>query len=171
MTGTSTLRIAWRNLGRNRKRSSLALVAIALGQFVFLAVAALMHGYMNEFHASITGPMIGHAQVHAEGWLKDRSIDVTIDGIGNVLDEVRADPETEHVSARIYAPVLTALAEEGFMSFVVGVDPGSELHDAGLLPGLDATSLMEVANRPGFENLGVPDWPPQTPQDLVKELL
>ncbi len=61
MAGTSTLRIAWRNLGRNRKRSSLALAAIALGQFVFLAVAALMHGYMGEFHASITGPMIGPA--------------------------------------------------------------------------------------------------------------
>ena len=142
MAGTSTLRIAWRNLGRNRKRSSLALAAIALGQFVFLAVAALMHGYMGEFHASLTGPMIGHAQVHAPEWLDDRSIDITIDGVASVLDEVRADPAVEHVSARIYAPVLTALTEEGFMSFVVGVDPVSESHDAGLLPGLDAAGLM-----------------------------
>ena len=142
MAGTSTLRIAWRNLGRNRKRSSLALAAIALGQFVFLAVAALMHGYMGEFHASITGPMIGHAQVHAEGWLDDRSIDITIDGVASVLDEVRTDPAVEHVSARIYAPVLTALTEEGFMSFVVGVDPASESHDAGLLPGLEGRGLM-----------------------------
>jgi len=142
MAGTSTLRIAWRNLGRNRKRSSLALAAIALGQFIFLAVAALMHGYLDEFHASITGPMIGHAQVHAPGWLDDRSIDITIDGVASVLDEVRADPAVEHVSARIYAPVLTALTEEGFMSFVVGVDPASESHDAGLLPGLEAAGLM-----------------------------
>ena len=142
MAGTSTLRIAWRNLGRNRKRSILALAAIALGQFVFLAVAALMHGYMGEFHASITGPMIGHAQVHAPAWLDDRSIDLTIDGVGEALDEVRTDPAVEHVSARIYAPVLTALTEEGFMSFVVGVDPASESHDAGLLPGLDAALLM-----------------------------
>jgi ABC-type lipoprotein release transport system permease subunit len=142
MAGTSTLRIAWRNLGRNRKRSSLALAAIALGQFVFLAVAALMHGYMGEFHESITGPMIGHAQVHAPAWLDDRSIDITIDGVGSALDAVRTDPAVEHVSARIYAPVLTALTEEGFMSFVVGVDPASESHDAGLLPGLDAASLM-----------------------------
>ncbi len=142
MAGTSTLRIAWRNLGRNRKRSSLALAAIALGQFIFLAVAALMHGYLDEFHASITGPMIGHAQVHAPGWLDDRSMDLTIDSVGDVLDAVRADPAVEHVSARIYAPVLTALTEEGFMSFVVGVDPASESHDAGLLPGLEAAGLM-----------------------------
>lgn len=142
MVGMSTLRIAWRNLGRNRKRSSLALVAIALGQFVFLAVAALMHGYMDEFHASITGPMIGHAQLHAPGWLDDRSIDTTIDDASAVLGELRGDPGIKEVAARIYAPVLTALTEEGFMSFVVGVDPASESHDDGLLPGLDDAGLI-----------------------------
>lgn len=137
MTGMTTLRIAWRNLGRNRKRSSLALAAIALGQFVFLAVAALMHGYMDEFHASITGPMIGHAQLHAPGWLDDRSIDMTIDNASAVLSELGSDPAVREVAPRIYAPVLAALTEEGFMSFVVGVDPASESHDGGLLPGLD----------------------------------
>jgi ABC-type lipoprotein release transport system permease subunit len=141
MTAMSTLRIAWRNLGRNRKRSSLALVAIGLGQFVFLAVAALMHGYLDEFYASITGPMVGHAQVHAPQWLEDRSIDLTIDNVSEALDEIRADPAVANVSARIYAPVLTALTEEGFMSFVVGVDPVAESHEAGLMPGFDGSAI------------------------------
>ena len=142
MASTSTLRIAWRNLGRNRKRSSLALTAIALGQFVFLFVAALMHGYMGEFQTSITGPMIGHAQIHAPGWLEDRAIDVTIDDASSLLVEVERDPAVTEVAPRIYAPVLTALTEEGFMSFVVGVDPASESHDDGLLPGLDDAGLI-----------------------------
>ena len=141
MAGTSTLRIAWRNLGRNRKRSALALTAIAVGQFVFLAIAALMHGYMGDFHESVTGPMVGHAQVHAYEWRDDRSIDLTIDDVSAVLDKVREDAAVTNVSARIYAPVLTALTEEGFMSFVVGVDPAAESHDAGLLPGLEASAI------------------------------
>jgi len=32
---------------------------------------------------------------------------------------------------------------------------------------LDATALMEIVNRPGFENLRIADWPPQPPRDLV----
>ncbi len=32
---------------------------------------------------------------------------------------------------------------------------------------LDATALMEIANRPGFEALKVPDWPAQPPRDLA----
>ena len=141
MTGISTLRIAWRNLGRNRKRSSLALVAIALGQFVFLGIAALMHGYLGDFHESITGPMVGHAQVHAPGWRDDRSMDLTIDGVSAVIKEVRGDPSVTNVAARIYAPVLTALTEEGFMSFVVGVDPAAESHESGLLPSFDVSTI------------------------------
>jgi ABC-type lipoprotein release transport system permease subunit len=143
MTGMSTLRIAWRNLGRNRKRSSLALVAIAVGQFVFLAIAALMHGYMGDFHESITGPMVGHAQVHAPEWRDDRSMDLTIDDVSLVVDEISRDPSVTNVSARIYAPVLTALTEEGFMSIVVGVDPAAESHEAGLLPGFETSSIGE----------------------------
>ena len=32
---------------------------------------------------------------------------------------------------------------------------------------LDATALMELANRPGFESLKAPDWSPQPPGDLL----
>jgi ABC-type lipoprotein release transport system permease subunit len=143
MTGMTTIRIAWRNLGRNRKRSALALVAIAVGQFVFLAIAALMHGYIGDFHESITGPMVGHAQVHAPEWRDDRSIDLTIDHVSVVLDEVGSDPAVANVSARIYAPVLAALTEEGFMSFVIGVDPAAESHEDGLLPGFGVSAIGE----------------------------
>jgi polyphosphate kinase len=32
---------------------------------------------------------------------------------------------------------------------------------------LDATALWSIANRPGFDPLKAPDWPPQRPQDLI----
>ena len=53
-----TLQIAWRNLGRSKKRTGLALLAIAVGQFALLATSGLMHGYADNIQAAITGPMI-----------------------------------------------------------------------------------------------------------------
>lgn len=32
---------------------------------------------------------------------------------------------------------------------------------------LDATALMEIAGTQGFDNLKIPDWPPQPPRDLL----
>jgi len=134
MLSMSTLRIAWRNLGRNRKRTLLVAGAIAVGQFAFLGTSALMHGYGEQFFNSATGPMLGHAQVHAYDWRDDRSMDLTLDDVDGLLADIRSDPNVTNASARIYAPVMAALTEDGFMGVVVGVDPVTESHKAGLLP-------------------------------------
>lgn len=133
MTATSTLRIAWRNLGRNKRRALLAVGAIAMGQLGFLATAVLMRGYMDSYLDSLTGPMIGHAQVHAFEWRDDRSVDLTVPALDDVLSEIRRDPGVEQASPRIYAPVLAALDEDGFAAVVVGVDETSESTAEGLL--------------------------------------
>ena len=44
---SSTLRLAWRNLGRNRKRTGLALAAIGLGQFALLTMSGITRGYTD----------------------------------------------------------------------------------------------------------------------------
>ena len=135
MPSVSTLRIAWRNLGRNRKRSLLALGAIAVGQLAFLATTALLNGFVEQYLSSVTGPMVGHVQIHAPGWRDDRSIDLTLGDIDAALTEIRRDPQVDHASARVFAPALAALAEDGFMSMVVGVNPEVESHPTGLLAG------------------------------------
>ena len=60
----STFRIAWRNLGRNRRRTLLAVLAIAVGQWALLATQGLMRGYGDNIQRAITGPMVGHIQIH-----------------------------------------------------------------------------------------------------------
>jgi ABC-type lipoprotein release transport system permease subunit len=134
MAATSTLRIAWRNLGRNRKRTLLALAAIAIGQLAFLSTAGLMRGYTEEFVDSITGPMVGHIQIHVPGWREDRSIDATLHDVQRMIALILDVQGVERASPRIYAPALAALREEGFMSMVVGVDPATESNPSGLLP-------------------------------------
>ena len=142
MASASTLRIAWRNLGRNRKRSLLGIGAIAIGQFAFLATAALMNGYGKQYFNSVTGPLVGHIQIHAPEWRDDRSIDLTLEEIETTLEAVRADPQVEHAAPRVFAPVLAALEEDGFMSIVVGVDPAAESHPDGLLAGIQPTDAI-----------------------------
>ncbi|UCF78042.1 MAG: ABC transporter permease [Candidatus Eiseniibacteriota bacterium] len=137
MLSNQTFRIAWRNLGRNRKRTLLALTAIAVGQFGFLATSSLMNGYGEVYLNSVTGPMVGHIQVHAPGWREDRSLDLTLENLETTLWAVREDPEVKYASPRIYAPAMIATEGEGFMGVVIGVDPIVESHPSGLLAGQD----------------------------------
>jgi ABC-type lipoprotein release transport system permease subunit len=130
---TTTLRIAWRNLWRNKRRTGLALGAIALSVTLVLAYYSVLRGYGDWLIEAITGPMLGHAQIHAAGWRKDRSMERTLTRVSSLLESVRRDPEVSAATARIYAPALAAVAEEGFAVVAIGVDKGMETGSARLL--------------------------------------
>ncbi|MCH8217816.1 MAG: ABC transporter permease [Planctomycetes bacterium] len=132
-----TLQIAWRNLGRSKKRTGLALLAIAVGQFALLATSGLMHGYADNIQAAITGPMIGHVQIHDPNWRDERALDLMLQDVNALLQTVAAYPQVESVAARIYSPVLVAPQQEAFVAMIVGVEPEVESREYGLLSGLD----------------------------------
>ena len=133
-----TLKIAWRNLGRSKKRTGLALLAIAVGQLALLATSGLMHGYSDNIQSAITGPMIGHIQIHDPNWREKRALDLMIEDVNSLLAVLAADPQVTSASARIYSPVLVAPQEEAFVAMIVGLQPEVEAEDYGLLSGLDS---------------------------------
>jgi ABC-type lipoprotein release transport system permease subunit len=135
MAARSTLRIAWRNLWRNRRRTGLAVAAIGLAVALVLAYHSLVRAYAVWIVDTLTGPMLGHVQIHALEWRKDRAMDRTLPDVRSLLESLRGDPDTASATARIYAPALAALGEEGFAVVVLGVDWGAESRPNRLLSG------------------------------------
>lgn len=129
----STSRIARRNLGRNQKRTALALGAIALAQCGVLLIDGLIKGYDDAMVDAVTGPMLGHVQLHAPGWRADQNMDLSLERVHDKLASLRAVPGVARASARIYAPVLLALGDQGFVGVVMGIDPEQERGATGLL--------------------------------------
>jgi ABC-type lipoprotein release transport system permease subunit len=129
----STLQIAWRNLWRNTRRTGLALAAIGLSVTLVLAYTSILRAYGDWIVETITGPMLGHVQAHAQQWRVDRSMDRTLRDVDATLAEIRHDPDVAGATARIYAPALAAREEEGFAVIVIGVDTRAESGPARLL--------------------------------------
>jgi ABC-type lipoprotein release transport system permease subunit len=133
MAGTN-LTLAWRNLWRNKRRTLLALAAIGLSQMLVLMMNGVLRGYTGWMVEVITGPILGHVQVHAEGWRKERSLDLAI-SIEEPLRAIRSLPSVSAAQARIYGPALGAVGQEGFALVVIGVEPAGEQRANGLLSG------------------------------------
>jgi ABC-type lipoprotein release transport system permease subunit len=129
----STMRMAWRNLWRNRRRTALALAAIGLSVTLVLAYTSILRAYGQWIVETITGPMLGHVQAHAPLWRKDRVMERTLRDIEATLVELRSDPDVASATARIYAPALAAREEEGFAVVVMGIDSRAESGAARLL--------------------------------------
>jgi ABC-type lipoprotein release transport system permease subunit len=129
----STMRMAWRNLWRNPRRTALALAAIGLSVTLVLAYTSIVRAYGQWIVETLTGPMLGHVQAHAPLWRKDRLMERTLRDVDATLAELRRDPEVASASARIYAPALAAREEEGFAVIVMGIDSREESGPARLL--------------------------------------
>lgn len=144
MVRASTVRIAWRNLWRNRRRTALALAAIGLSVTLVLVYDAMLRAYGDWIVETITGPMLGHVQIHAPEWRQDRNLDRTLVDVSQSMAALRIRPEVTDASARVYAPALAALGEEGFAVLVIGIDPEVEARPMRLL---SAATERPTANR------------------------
>lgn len=82
---------------------------------------------------TVTGPMLGHVQVHAPGWRRTRAMDRTLEDVSGTVAALSRDREIAGVNPRVYAPALAALGEEGFAVLVLGLDVTKESRAGGLL--------------------------------------
>lgn len=129
-------RIAWRNLWRNPRRTALALAAIGLSVTLVLIYDGILRWESDSMLETITGPMLGHVQIHAPEWRRTRAMERTLRGASRMVDQLRRDPEIVGASPRVYAPALAALGEEGFAVLVMGVDIAQESRPTRLLAGV-----------------------------------
>jgi ABC-type lipoprotein release transport system permease subunit len=144
MAHSTTLRMAWRNLWRNRRRTGLAVSAIGLSVALVLIYDGVLRAYGDWMMETITGPMLGHVQVHAPGWRQDRSMDRTLRDVSSLVAALRREPGVTGASARVYAPALAARGEEGFTVVVLGIDTAAE---SGPMRLLTATGASLGAHR------------------------
>lgn len=145
----TTLRMGWRNLGRNRKRTLLAIGAIALGQLTLIFVNGLMAGFFQDILETITGPMIGHIQIQHPDWGEERAVDLYLDDLSEISAAVGALPDVERISPRIFAFALAASGEasdtpaDAEPGVIAGLDVNLEHTRGGLLESLDTGQLPQ----------------------------
>jgi ABC-type lipoprotein release transport system permease subunit len=133
MALSTDLRIAFRNLGRNPKRTALGLGAIFIAQVAVLWFTGFMNGYQRVVFTAVTGPMLGHVQIHAPDYRKKREIWNGLEHVAGLMEKLKTTPGITQVSARSYAPVLAALHETGETALVTGLELEKEIQPQGLL--------------------------------------
>jgi putative ABC transport system permease protein len=118
--------MAWRNVWRNRRRSLLTVVAIALG----LAFNIFMRGIGDGFHDQMVDNSvraeIGHIQIHRFGYHNDPGLNKTLPDLQRVAQVVRALPALRGYSFRVLGSGLASTAENSSGVQILGIDPVQE---------------------------------------------
>jgi ABC-type lipoprotein release transport system permease subunit len=145
-------RIAYRNLGRNRRRSALTLVAVALGMGLLVVLAGLIKGEVDLALRNGIRLQTGHVQVQDESYEEERLSLAWEDLIENPWDlaaQAEAQDEVWIATPVLWAGGILGTREESVGVRVVGVDPHSEAH-APFREGLIAGQFLEPDDRGGI---------------------
>ena len=124
----TSLKLAWRNMWRNWRRTAIALVAIVLGLVLLLFMAGLIKGSDQAIFGNAVRLYGGNIQVHAPGFReKARRLPLLpIENVDSVLDVVRAQPNVIVAAKRINTGGMISSNEGAYSVAITGIEPAQE---------------------------------------------
>ncbi|MCA9488515.1 MAG: ABC transporter permease [Myxococcales bacterium] len=144
-------RIARRDLGRNRRRSLLSMLAVALGLALLIAFNGLINGVMDDMRDNTIRYDTGHLQLRRPDYDADslslRGSEL-VDDLDARLARLRAMDGVRVASPVLWIRGLMTGAEESVDLRLIGIDPESELH-APFRDALAAGDFLSADDRDG----------------------
>ncbi len=145
---TNLIQLAWRNLGRNRRRTLITGLALAVGTSLCVASFGLMDGLNADIIRALTRLNLGHVQVHQSDYPRRQSIQLTIPDPGPILKQAQQIREQRGISPRVYGYGLVSHRTKSAGVQLVGVDPKSEPRVTELHKQVTAGEYLSVAPTP-----------------------
>ncbi len=121
-----TIKLAWRNIWRNKRRTLITISAIAFS--VFFAAFAISFN-KGVFDAMIDGAVrqyFGYAQIHGNGYWEEKSIDNSLDFTETLKTLPQHVEGVEAVVPRIETFALAAAEDRSTGVLAIGIDPAKE---------------------------------------------
>ena len=120
------LKLSWRNLWRNRTRTLLSALVIAIGLVAMIFMDTMMVGMNTNMVKNATDSLMGHAQMHALSFRDEQDVKLTINNLDQALLQLEKHPDLKARSLRILTQSMLSSSGGGEPVLSLGVDPEEE---------------------------------------------
>jgi len=145
------LRLAWRNLWRQPRRTWLTTGAMVFSNVLLVFMISLQFGMYRLMIENSLKAFTGHMQVQAPGYNDEKKMRQAIPDIVPLAEHLRTELGSDEVAARATAFALASSEERSYGIAVFGVEPAFEphvssipglVHDGRYLAGNDAAEIV-----------------------------
>jgi len=149
---SQTFKLAFRNIGRNKTRSLLSILAVAVGMALLLLMAAVMEGEMRGALQSSMKLQSGHIQIRPASYDENKislKWEDLIENPDQVIEKVKSLPQVTVATPRLMASAILTLSDQSKGVQVVGIDPASEANQpfrSGMVDG----QFLQADDREGI---------------------
>lgn len=150
------VKMAWRNIWRNPRRSILTMTAIAFACLLLVFMLSFQFGSYDTMINSAVKIHTGHLQVQAEGYQDKRTMRLVVPDPGAIGSILEKTPGIDAYTYRANAFSLVSSEERTYGIVVIGIDPAREAN---------VSTLKKVIRQGSYLSEG------DTNQALLGELL
>lgn len=120
------IKLSWRNVWRNKRRSLVVISSIGIGVFLILISMGLVNGMNYQMIDNTISTSLGHVSVHKRGFLDNLNVSYSFDpgdGIYSGLTEIR---EVAGWAPRVKLNGIIRSSEASQGVMITGIDPERE---------------------------------------------
>ncbi len=145
-------KMAFRDLGRNKRRSILSALAVAMGAALLIFMAATIRGEMGGALDNSIRLQTGHLQLRAASY--DESNDNLawedlIEDPDRVIEQLKTLPQVVAATPRLIASGILSLGDQSKGMRVIGIDPTAEPNQV-FRQGVIAGDFLTADDRAGI---------------------
>lgn len=139
------LRLAWRNLWRQPRRTWLTTGAMVFSNVLLVFMISLQFGMYRLMIDNSLQSFTGHMQVQAPGYMDDQKMRQTVPDVKQLATRLRKELGSSTIAARASTFVLASSEERTYGIAIFGVEPEHE-PAVSSIPGLVTSGRFLDAN-------------------------
>lgn len=131
----TNLKLAWRNIWRNKRRTLITVASIFFGVLLSAYMTSMQEGSYDKMVDIVVKFYSGYMQVHQEDYWENKSINNSFDYDQALVDQLKKHPEIDFVIPRLESFGLASAGELTRGTAIFGIVPDVE------------TQLTEIASK------------------------
>jgi putative ABC transport system permease protein len=126
------LKLAWRNIWRNKKRSLISISSIVLAVVIALVTRSMQLGFYRHSINNVVSFYTGYLQIQAPGYFENQSIDRSYELSDSLTKIVQKAPHVTIAAPRLESFALASCGNVTDGVMVIGTEPVQENRLTGL---------------------------------------
>lgn len=129
---TTNLKLAWRNIWRNKRRTLITVASIFFGVLLSAYMTSMQEGSYGKMVEIVVKFYSGYMQVHHEDYWENKSINSSFDYDQALIDQLKKHQEIDFVIPRLESFGLASAGELTRGSAIFGIVPDVETQLTGI---------------------------------------
>ncbi len=116
------LKIAWRNIWRNKKRTLITTLSISGALFFIILMRSMQFGFYDNIINTIVQSYSGYVQVHANGYWDKQSVNNSMEVDEKLINEINSINGIDNIAKRLQTFSLVSKGEKSKGVIITGIE-------------------------------------------------